>query len=50
MDDNFFENPSHPLDLSLSDLNELRLQFKEAYDESIKNNLPYEGIKIEVLL
>ena len=25
MDDNFFENPSHPLDLSLSDLNELRL-------------------------
>lgn len=28
--DNLFKNPPHPLDLNITDLNEIRLKFSEA--------------------
>ncbi len=32
-----YANPAHPFDLSLSDLNELRLKFEEAKQISMQN-------------
>jgi hypothetical protein len=44
-----FKNPLHPLDLTLTDLNEIRLKFAEARSQGMQTNDSEKGIALDVL-
>lgn len=50
MNELIYKNPPHPLDLSLTELNEIRAKFEEAKQIALQNNIDEDGITIDVIV